>query len=283
MRSFFSTRVNSNQLGPYLAGLIEGDGSIIVPRPFIEIAFDMKDLPLMNKIISVLGGGYIALRSNSGILVIKKSETLLNLVLLINGHMWTPKIEALHRLITWLNIHRNTNIPLLGLDNIPIMNNSWLSGFWDADGYFYFYHKLNKHGMPIGLVYYGRITQKQVYTRKTDASVNVSNYAHMHLIATMLGTKVVERIRNKTNYIESAYEVRTGVISSKTLLFCYFAKFPLFGYKYFKLITLNSIHQLSLSKSYKTLEGKEEFFKLSALFHNPDHSDWSHLDNFYSG
>ena len=45
---------NSKNLGPYLAGLIEGDGHIYGPKstdrknlPNIEIAFDIKDKPLI--------------------------------------------------------------------------------------------------------------------------------------------------------------------------------------------------------------------------------------------
>lgn len=57
----YSTSSISNtkdkQLGPYLAGLIEGDGSIYVHdeidsknAPQIEIAFDIKDIKLIEKI-----------------------------------------------------------------------------------------------------------------------------------------------------------------------------------------------------------------------------------------
>ena len=48
-------RSNYNQLGAYLAGLIEGDGNIYTPGlnvkggPKIEIAFDIKDIPLAKK------------------------------------------------------------------------------------------------------------------------------------------------------------------------------------------------------------------------------------------
>ena len=45
--------VASEEFAPYLAGLIEGDGSIIVPehttksyRPFFEIVFHIEDLQL---------------------------------------------------------------------------------------------------------------------------------------------------------------------------------------------------------------------------------------------
>lgn len=103
------------KLGPYLAGLIEGDGHIYVPvvlsgkdAPHIEIAFDIKDKPLFEKTQETLGGGYIGIRPNnqSGRLTIKKKIVLLKLVNLINGYMRTPKNEALHRLIDYLNKKR---------------------------------------------------------------------------------------------------------------------------------------------------------------------------------
>ena len=50
----------------------------------------------------------------------------------------TPKIEALHRLITWVNLKNNSNIPLLNIDQTPLEKSSWLSGFIEADGCFYF-------------------------------------------------------------------------------------------------------------------------------------------------
>jgi hypothetical protein len=111
-RRLYSTQTNissiNNQLNSYLAGLIEGDGSIYTPLnnkikalPHIEIAFDIRDLLLFEKIKENLGGGFITIRNNgqSGRLTIKKQAILLKLINLINGHMRTPKIEALYRLI----------------------------------------------------------------------------------------------------------------------------------------------------------------------------------------
>lgn len=148
---------NQNQLGAYLAGLIEGDGSIYTPSsirnskgqkisPHIEIAFDIKDLPLIEKIKQTLNGGYIVIRKNklSGSYVIKKQEVLLKLISLINGKMRTPKIEALHRLIKFLNNNNNFSIPILGIDTTNLNYNAWLSGLIESDANFYFNWKLNK-------------------------------------------------------------------------------------------------------------------------------------------
>lgn len=71
---FYSNSNNNhdlnNNLGSYLAGLIEGDGSIIVPNtirnqkgkllyPMVKITFVLKDLPLANKIMEIFNAGTI--------------------------------------------------------------------------------------------------------------------------------------------------------------------------------------------------------------------------------
>ena len=120
----------------------------------IEIAFDIKDVQLAKKIM----GGNLFIRANgqSCRITFKKSDLLLKVVQFINGYMRTPKIEALHRLITRLNSKHNT--PLLGLDTTPLNYSSWLSGLLDADGNFYLTWKLNKKDMPIGIIYYLRLS-----------------------------------------------------------------------------------------------------------------------------
>ena len=66
---------STNKLDPYLAGLIESDGHVYVPSsirdnkgkkraPSIEIAFDIKDQFLFEKIKDRLKGGYIVLGKN---------------------------------------------------------------------------------------------------------------------------------------------------------------------------------------------------------------------------
>ena len=155
-QSFYSTleanKLNDKQLGPYLAGLIEGDGSIYTPLisedsktntvPHIEITFDVKDSEFFKKIKNVLGGGFITMRSNgqSGRLRLcrRKKDILLKLVNLINGHMRTPKIEALHRLINFLNLKHNYSIPLCGIDQTPLSESSWLFNSW----FFYFLNSI---------------------------------------------------------------------------------------------------------------------------------------------
>jgi len=148
----------------------------------------------------------------------------------------------------------------------------------------YLIWKLNKKDMPIGIIYYLRLSQKQNYTRKLDTSVNVSNYSFRLEIAASLKTDVASRERNRNYLIERIYEVsevRTHKLESKLVLFDYLSKFPLFGYKYFDQFYLNKIHNLFLNKEHKTLVGKaklNQYTNLKIVEVNNQPS-WDHLNN----
>jgi len=305
-RKYYSTLPVKNyyvekNLGPYLAGLIEGDGHIYTPSvlrntdgkkiaPSIEICFDIKDLPLFNKIKEVLGGGYITLRHNnkSGRLFIKKKAILLKLINLINGYMRTPKIEALHRIIEWFNNDSSDyKILPLGLDISPLDKNSWLAGFIDADGNFYLSWKFSANSKSldkklISVIYYLRLSQRQIYSRKIDPNIKVSNLDIMFKISELLKTSVISINRKKVNYEENAYLIRTDKIESKVAIFTYLNKYPLFGYKYFAHVNLSMIHNLIIKSEHKTIMGKLKFLEYANLMkYNPEIHNWEHLNKFY--
>ena len=62
-------------------------------------------------------------------LIIKKRNDVLNIINLIKGKMRTPKIEALHYIINWINLNKNIKLLSLLLDNSSILSNSWLLVF----------------------------------------------------------------------------------------------------------------------------------------------------------
>ena len=232
-----------------------------------------------------MGGGYITIRPSgtSGRLIIKKRNILINLVKLINGHMRTPKIEALHRLINWINVKNNESIPLLGLDKIALHESSWLSGMLEADGSFYLNWKTGKNNLSIGIIYYLTISQKQTYNRKLDPNMNIDNFPHMEKIAKVFNSRVINIERKKETYVEKAYVVKTDKIESKILMFEYLNKFPLFGYKYFAQTGLFKIHDLILRKEHKTEIGQQKLYEYKKFMKIGADSgvEFTHLDNFY--
>jgi hypothetical protein len=90
-------------LAHYLAGLIEGDGYISITnqnRVIIGITFNIKEIPLAEKLLSLLGKGSIVKRKGNSIeLRFSSKKTLCNIIELINGKFRTPKIDQLYKLI----------------------------------------------------------------------------------------------------------------------------------------------------------------------------------------
>ena len=81
----------------------------------------------------------------------------------------TPKIEALHRLIDWLNSRsKDYNLSKLGLDNSPLETNPWLAGFIESDGNFYCGFELNSDGIAKIVKCYMRISQQKNYKLKSS-------------------------------------------------------------------------------------------------------------------
>ena len=134
----------------YLTGLIEGDSTIIVPKtersskgkldyPSVQIVFHLKNLPLTLLIQQKLGYGALIQKKelNTYILSINDQKGILNLVNLLNGYIRTPKINYLYKLIDWINSHNlNLNLTKLPLNTESLKNDSWLSGFIEANGHF---------------------------------------------------------------------------------------------------------------------------------------------------
>lgn len=136
------TAPSVNTIAPeYIAGLIEGDGSIKVPStlrsdkgkliyPSVTIVFVDKDLPLAEILTKKLEGTLNKTAGNWYVLSIYKLSALHELAKLVNGKFRTPKIEALHRLINWLNNYgKFEKINILSVDNSNILSNSWLAGY----------------------------------------------------------------------------------------------------------------------------------------------------------
>jgi hypothetical protein len=67
-----------SKIGPYLAGLIEADGSIAVHnkdsnakkyRPKILVVFSLADQPLANKLASITNAGAVYVKNNAGCVI----------------------------------------------------------------------------------------------------------------------------------------------------------------------------------------------------------------------
>ena len=304
--------INSN-LGSYLAGLIEGDGTIAIHmqdqnksstakkyRPKIIIVFKLADLPLANYLQELTNCGTIYSKSDRGYILwqIQDIVGVYTIVKIINGFMRTPKIEALNRCIDWLNYYIYYNkesklastklilskiqhIESKSLDNSPIESNSWLAGFTDADGHFSIniHKRSNKNSIRVQLFY--RLEIRQTYHRLDNNDDKYSFFPIFSKLANYLGTNVLSRSRSIGDKDFFSFIVISSSKNSLLKTSDYFNKFPLLSSKF--LDYQSWLHILELQNSHKmtslyldeALKIRKNFNKTRTVF------CWEHLKNCY--
>lgn len=280
-KNIFNLNFNS-----YLAGLIEGDGTIIVPKtersvkgrinyPSLQIVFNLKDLPLALMIQKNLKYGSINKKKgvNAYVLTINNLDGLLLISSLINGYMRTPKIYALWSLIDWLNNKfKNLHMNKKPLNNSLLNSNAWLSGLIDADGHFSVRATTTSK--------YPKVECKfELSQRKIDHKGN-DNLKFLETVAIFLLTSV-KSIRN--NRPSSEYRVRTTSLKGNLILEDYLNSYPLFSSKFLDYKDWLKILDYFKSSSHKPTNFIKEIILIkSNMNNNRTEFNWDHLNNFYN-
>nr|YP_009630847.1 hypothetical protein HM01MITGene04 [Hypsizygus marmoreus]QBZ73680.1 hypothetical protein HM01MITGene04 [Hypsizygus marmoreus] len=267
-------------LGPYLAGLIEGDGTIIVPkieRSFktgkltyasIQIAFHAKDLPLAVMLLKLIGEGSINKRKATAayILSLNSRKGLLNMISLLNGHLRTPKWFAFSDLIVWLN-NRDSSLQLQikPMEKESLISNSWLSGFIEADGSFQVRTSLKSKQPRLGCSL--EISQARQAKNGEDM------FPILNSIGELLDVKVNPIRGDRKN---PQYRLRTSTLQSNLKLVQYLDKFPLYSSKRLNYQDWRKIFQYflegtQLNNVNKILEIKSQMNDRRTVF------NWDHL------
>jgi len=267
---------NKEILAHYLAGLIEGDGYISITnenRVILGITFNLKDKPLAEKLLSYLGKGTIVKRkSNSIELRFSSKKTLCNIIRLINGKFKTPKIEQLYNLIDWMNKNHLMNIEKLPLNDNHILNDSWLSGFIDADGNFYIRNSLKQVICKFAL------EQRMIYPK-----TNESYHLILNKICLALNLKLNSRIRkdriNQKN--NSYYIIKVENQNSIKLLIDYLETYPLFSSKHLDFLCWKIAFNEIINKNHMTVEGRKIVSEQKGQMNNSrTFFNWDHLNKF---
>lgn len=281
--------LKNNDINPsfasYLAGLIEGDGTIVVPKterspkgklnyPSIQIVFDLRDLPLALIIQSKINHGSISRKKgvNAYILTINNFEGLILIANLINGYMRTPKINALYRLIDWLNMRFDLNIEKKDKDISNIDSNSWLAGFIDADGHF--------SVRTTTVSKYPKIECKFEISQRQNDHNNENNYEFLNLIAEFLFTSVKEtRVDNP----KPEYRVRTTSLKGNLALVNYIENYPLFSSKYLNYQDWRKVLVFFENKNHTNPESIKTIIEIKSKMNNKrTEFNWDHLGKFYN-
>jgi hypothetical protein len=284
----------SSSLRSYLAGLIEGDGHIAVHdknskskvfRPKIILVFNIHDKPLADKLSAQLKVGKVISKPKAGhvLLQILAKEEVLNIINLINGYMRTPKIEALHRAINWINERDNSCIPCLGIDLSPLDSNNWLAGFTDADGYFaitLYDRKKNGVFLSTSVKTAFRIEVKQNYSREVTLDQGGASYFNiLSEIASFFTVNLYSRTRKTEDKEFYAFVAVAENLRSLEIVRNYFDRFPLYSSKYLSYKDWCLVQDIK-----KAPLTKENLDKIKIIKNNFNSKrkvfNFSHLDSF---
>ena len=295
-----------SQIGPYLAGLIEGDGTIVVHNPNsttkkytpkIIIVFKKADLPLANYLQNITKCGHVLIKPERGYVLwqIQDIVSIFTIVSIINGNMRTPKIEALINTIDWLNNYKINNNNILQsskeilnqitileskpLDSSPIDSNAWLSGFTDADGNFSIniHKRTNKNSTRVQLFY--RLEINQNYHKLDTEGNKVSFFPIISKIGLYLGVTVYSRSRIINDKIFYSFTVVSHNKLSISKVCDYFNKYPLLSSKFLDFKDWSYIYKLQNLNSFTTsyldnaIKIRTDFNKTRTTF------VWDHLHN----
>ena len=275
----------------YLTGLIEGDGSIVVPKtprsikgklnyPSIQITFHLKDLPLALLIQKELGTGSLSRKKgvSAYILTINSKTGLYKIVSLINGNMKTPKIYSLHKLIDYINSFENygeykqADIKKTTINSSCLNSNAWLSGFIEADGSFQV--RTTETGKHIKYE-----CKLEICQRRTDHN-NKDNLDFLKPIAVLLCTDV-KQIRS--NRPSPEYRVRTTSLKGNIKMKNYLVRYPLYGTKHLDSIDWMRVVDIFCKNEHRTVEGKQKIMNIKSQMNNKRTTfTWDHLQKFYN-
>lgn len=280
----------TNQLGYYLAGLIEGDGSIILRKgerekisPKIVFTFGKNENSMYEKLQKTLNTGVIY-SEKKGVCrySVTNADEVIKLINLVNGKFRTPKILALYKAIDNLNMWRNANIVKLPLDTSSIDSNAWLAGFMDADGHFSI--KLTGEYGSDDNVTRGRVQCVfSINQSELNRVTRESNVPFMTQLAKFFQVNLNYKVGNSPSFKEPAKTIVFFAQSDRKhhIITTYLTKFPLMSSKYLNYLSFFE----GLSFLGKRLT-REEILKIRAIKSSMNNSrayyNWDHLNNFYS-
>lgn len=278
----------------YLAGLIEGDGTIFVPQSFsdtayVKITFSLDDKPLADFLQTLVGGDVTKDSvSNCYHLKLTKQHEVLAICNLINGYLRTPKIIRMHSMIEYFNGKYGTKLNCKGLDTSSLSSNSWLAGFTEADGNFNINVTKRTNGKERVILNY-RLELTKQYSKSVPLDLGGDS---MQAICTSIADLFQCRLRDRERQIVftknkglsknyNSFIVMTTNLHSNDLVLAYFDVFPMYGTKRLNYDNWRKVHLIMKAKEHLTVAGRSEYTLIKTNHNNNRTSfSWSHLSLF---
>jgi LAGLIDADG endonuclease len=236
----------SNDWLTWFIGFSEGDGAFLVGKDKrLIFVLTQKEIAILNHIHETLGIGRVRTYGKYSRYRIDDKKSILLLISLFNGNLVLDKRKA--QVKKWLDI---INIEEKYNNVLPLLNNSWLSGFIDAEGCFnvtLFKRKAMALGYQVKLRF--MIDQKD--------SLN-----NMLFIKDQLNLFLTHR-KLKKGTIGTMHRIESNSFIKVRLIIEYLNKFRLKSKKQESFTKWTTVYELVKNKAHLTEKGLSEIRKLS--------------------
>ena len=241
--------LNNEQLGHYLAGLIDGDGHFSKAQQLV-IVFSSPDAFLAYYLKEKLGNCNVkkVKDKNAYLLIVSKKEGILNMLNLINGKLRSENRfnQVINNILNndrykGINIHFTMNLT-------DDFNNHWLAGFSDADASF-----------QVKII--NRNTRKKPEIR-LNYQIDQKNNILLTKIKNYLGGNIGYRKSQDTYYYGS-----TSFGSARKVIE-YFNRFNLQSREHVSYLRWRNVYLLIQDREHLTDKGLIKIIKIKSLINH---------------
>jgi len=237
----------------WLIGFIEGDGAILSNKESLSIVLTQKDSNILYHIKDILGFGLVKQFKGYSRLIIKNNFDIYLMILLLNGNLVLEKrkkqlaimIDVFNRKkfknVEWLSLRLSEKISIISANSIITLNDSWLSGFTDAEGCFNV-HIVKRKEMKTKY----NVSLRFILDQKDEEMV-------LQNIRNLFGYGKVSLRKDRTK--NTVYRYTTHSLTASKIINDYFNMFPLKTTKKHSFDIWIDIYNMLINKKHLTLIG----------------------------
>jgi hypothetical protein len=240
------TALNQDQLGHYLAGLMEGDGYFGPHK--LEIAYHGKDKSAAYGLRSCLGYGqvYPYSRNRHAVrFVIRNRAGRTHVLNLVNGKLvHDAKVDQLKR-----NGYDQL-IPVLPALKKVTLSNHWLAGFLDSDG-------------SLGIAIAPSKTHKTGRSVRLEVKLSQRDPYLLQALAKLFDVSKIYQCKTKVDF-----KLKITGLARLKKMFVYLDEFKLRSKKYVQYLLLRKAYLAMVQKNHRRPDGLRRMAALKARVQN---------------
>ena len=251
-----NNKVPSYEFLTWFIGFVEGDGSFIITNrndlQFV-ITQSSEDIKILELIHVNLGFGKVVKQGKrTHRFIVQDIKSIYLIILLFNGNIVLPSRKKIFKkFIENFNLKINSGkinyhvVEPIDYKLLPSLNNSWLSGFTDAEGCFTVSFLSNSNAFRL----------RYILSQKGD--MNLPILSHLILLF-KAGTIEAHSVKNNYSYILSGEKVCYNIYD-------YFNNFPLKSKKKFSYFLWKEIHLQISDKQHLNVEIRKDLVEKAKL------------------